>query len=207
MHALFEYIPLVIFFVVNKFVDIYWASASLIASSALQILYYIIKKEKVPTRNWIFFGLIAVFGGLTIFLHDEAFIKWKVTIINEFFAIALLVSYYLFKKNIIKQFLSESINLPDPIWTKLNLAWALFFALCGVLNWYVAFNFDLETWVNFKVFGLTGLMFAFSIITILSLHKYMRDDNEDITNAIEDSIEINSNVISKPQHNKDNDKI
>ncbi|MDO6487454.1 septation protein A [Colwellia sp. 6_MG-2023] len=207
MHALFEYIPLVIFFVVNKFVDIYWATASLIASSALQILYYIIKKEKVPTRNWIFFGLIAVFGGLTIFLHDEAFIKWKVTIINEFFAIALLVSYYLFKKNIIKQFLSESINLPDPIWTKLNLAWALFFALCGVLNWYVAFNFDLETWVNFKVFGLTGLMFAFSIITILSLHKYMRDDSEDITNAIEDSIEINSNVISKPQHNKDNDKI
>ncbi|MBU2926495.1 septation protein A [Colwellia sp. 4_MG-2023] len=207
MHALFEYIPLVIFFVVNKFVDIYWATASLIASSALQILYYIIKKEKVPTRNWIFFGLIAVFGGLTIFLHDEAFIKWKVTIINEFFAVALLVSYYLFKKNIIKQFLSESINLPDPIWTKLNLAWALFFALCGVLNWYVAFNFDLETWVNFKVFGLTGLMFAFSIITILSLHKYMRDDSEDITNAIEDSIEINSNVISKPQHNKDNDKI
>lgn len=207
MHALFEYIPLVIFFVVNKFVDIYWATASLIASSALQILYYIIKKEKVPTRNWIFFGLIAVFGGLTIFLHDEAFIKWKVTIINEFFAITLLVSYYLFKKNIIKQFLSESINLPDPIWTKLNLAWALFFALCGVLNWYVAFNFDLETWVNFKVFGLTGLMFAFSIITILSLHKYMRDDSEDITNAIEDSIEINSNVISKPQHNKDNDKI
>ncbi|MCI2284426.1 septation protein A [Colwellia sp. MSW7] len=207
MHAIFEYIPLVIFFIVSKFVDIYWATASLILTSALQILYYFLKKEKVPTRNWIFFALIVVFGGLTIFLHDDVFIKWKVTIINEIFAIALLVSYYGFNKNIIKQFLSESISLPDPIWTKLNLAWAFFFAFCGVLNWYIAFNFDLETWVNFKVFGLTGLMFAFSIITILSLSKYMTDDKDDISDAIEDSVEITSNVISKPQHNKDNDKI
>ena len=104
MHAIFEYIPLVIFFIVSKFVDIYWATASLIVTSALQILYYYVKKEKVPTRNWIFFGLIVVFGGLTIFLHDDAFIKWKVTIINEIFALTLLISYYAFKKNIIKQF-------------------------------------------------------------------------------------------------------
>jgi len=179
----------------------------LIITSALQILYYYIKKEKVPTRNWIFFGLIAVFGGLTIFLHDDAFIKWKVTIINEFFALALVISYYVFNKNIIKQFLSESITLPEPVWVKLNLAWAIFFSFCGILNWYVAFNYDLETWVNFKVFGLTGLMFTFSIVTILFLNKYMTDENEDITNAIEDSVEITSNVISKPQHNKDNDKI
>lgn len=210
MHAFFEYIPLVIFFVVNKFADIYWATGSLIVTSALQILFYYVKKEKVPTRNWIFFGLIVVFGGLTIFLHDDAFIKWKVTIINEIFALALLISYYGFNKNIIKQFLSESISLPDSIWVKLNLAWAIFFAFCGALNWYVAFNFELETWVNFKVFGLTGLMFAFSIITILSLSKYMTNDDDkadNITDAIEDSIEINSNVISKPQHNKDNDQI
>jgi len=207
MHAFFEYIPLVVFFIVNKFADIYWATGSLIATSALQILYYYIKKEKVPTRNWIFFGLIAVFGGLTIFLHDDAFLKWKVTIINEIFALALLISYYVFKKNIIKQFLSESIKLPDHIWVKLNIAWAIFFAFCGLLNWYIAFNYDLETWANFKVFGLTGLMFAFSIITIFSLHKYISDDNEDITDAIEDSIEINSNVMSKPQHNQNNDKI
>ena len=179
----------------------------MIVTSALQVLYYLLKKEKVPTRIWVVFGLITIFGGLTIFLHDDTFLKWKVTIINEFFALALLISYYVFNKNIIKQFLSESIKLPDPIWVKLNLAWAVFFAFCGVLNWYIAFNYDLETWVNFKVFGLTGLMFTFSIVTILSLSKYMKDDSEDITNAIEDSVEITSNVISKPQHNKDNDKI
>ncbi len=207
MHAVFEYIPLVIFFIVNKFADIYWATGSLIITSALQILYYFVKREKVPTRNWIFFGLIAVFGGLTIFLHDDAFIKWKVTIINEFFAIALVVSYYGFNKNIIKQFLSESIALPEPVWVKLNLTWAMFFSFCGILNWYVAFNYELETWVNFKVFGLTGLMFTFSIVTILFLNKYITDESEDISDAIEDSVEITSNVMSTPQHNKDNNKI
>ena len=207
MHAIFEYIPLIIFFILTKTADIYWATGSLIVTSALQVLYYLIKKEKVPTRIWIFFGLILVFGGLTIFLHDDTFIKWKVTIINEFFAIALLVSYYVFNKNIIKQFLSESITLPEPIWVKLNLAWAIFFSFCGVLNWYVAFNYELDTWVDFKVFGLTGLMFTFSIVTILFLNKYITDENEDITNAIEDSVEITSNVMTKPQHNTDNDKI
>lgn len=207
MHLLLEYLPLIIFFIVNKFADFYWATGSLIITTAMQLSYYRFKKEKIPTRHWIIFSLVLVFGGLTIYLHDDAFIKWKVTIINAFFAIALLVSNHVFNKNIIKQFLEESLSLPENIWTKLNIAWALFFAGIAVLNWYVAFNFDLDTWVDFKVFGLTGLMFTFSIITILFLNKYLVDDSEDITNAIEDSVEISSNVITKPQHNKDNDKI
>ncbi|MGL1956380.1 MAG: septation protein A [Colwellia sp.] len=196
MHAFFEYIPLIVFFIVNSIAGIYWATGSLIVTSSLQILYYLIKKEKVPTRNWIFFGLILVFGSLTIFLHDDAFIKWKVTIINEIFAIALIVSHYGFKKNIIKQFLSASLTLPESIWTKLNIAWAIFFASCGALNYYIAFNFPLDTWVNFKVFGLTGLTFIFAIGSIFSLYKYLPKDDEEVTDIIEDSIEITSNVIS-----------
>ncbi len=202
MHAVLEYIPLIIFLLFYKFADLYWATGSLIVTSALQILYYLIKKEKVPTRNWIFFALIAVFGGMTIFFHDDAFIKWKVTIINEFFAIALLVSHYVFNKNIIKQFLSESLTLPEPIWTKLNLAWAVFFALCGALNLYVAFNFDLDTWVNFKVFGLTGLTLVFAVGSILSLYKYLPQDSEEVTDALEDSIEISANVMSESPSDK-----
>jgi intracellular septation protein len=206
MHAIFEYIPLIIFFIVNKFADIYWATGSLIITSALQILYYVVKKEKIPTRNWIFFGLIAVFGGLTIFLHDDTFIKWKVTIINEFFALALLVSYYVFNKNIIKQFLSESLTLPDPVWVKLNLAWALFFAFLGAINLYVAFNFDLETWVNFKVFGLTGITLVFAVGSIFSLYKYLPQESEEIVEVLEDSIEITSSVISETPHHDKTDK-
>lgn len=193
MHAVFEYIPLIIFFIVNKFADIYWATGSLIVTSSFQIIYYWLKKEPVPKKNWIFFGLIAVFGGLTIFLHDDVFIKWKVTVINEFFAIALLVSHYVFNKNIIKQFLAESLTLPEKVWAKLNLAWAMFFAFCGALNWYIAFNFDLETWVDFKVFGLTGLTFVFAIVTIFSLYKYMPTEeiqNENSDNKLTNSDEI-----------------
>jgi intracellular septation protein len=202
MHAVLEYLPLIIFFVVSKFADIYWATASLIATSALQILYYVIKKEKIPTRNWVFFGLIVVFGGLTIFLQNDLFLKWKVTIINGLFSIALIVSYYGFKKNIIKQFLSESLTLPDAIWVKLNLAWAGLFALLGALNLYVAFNYDLDTWVNFKVFGLTGITLVFAIGSIFSLYKYLPQEDDEVVEVLEDSIEITSNVMSESPENK-----
>lgn len=178
MQAVFEYIPLIIFFVVYKFVDIYWATGALIIGAALHILYFIARKEKVPTKNWIFFGIIAVFGGLTIFLHDDTFIKWKVTIINLFFASALLVSNHIFKKNLLKQFLGEALTLPEKIWTKLNLSWALFFTFVGILNLYVAFNYEQETWVNFKVFGLTGLTFVFAISSIMALYKHLPQDEE-----------------------------
>ncbi|MBA6234118.1 MULTISPECIES: septation protein A [unclassified Colwellia] len=193
MHALFEYLPLVVFFIVYKFVDIYWATGSLIILAGAQIIYYLIKKETIPKRTLIFFVLIAVFGGLTIFLHDDTFLKWKVTIINLFFAIALLVSDKIFKKNIIKDFLNEALSLPDNIWGKLNLAWALFFALCAVLNLYVAFNFDQDTWVNFKVFGLTALMFVFSIGSVLLLSKHLPDDEDNPNSKCDKTIEEKNN--------------
>jgi intracellular septation protein len=173
MHAIFEYVPLVIFFIFYKTFDIYWATASLIVTSFLQILYYLVRRQPVPTRNWIFFALIAVFGSLTIFLHDDLFLKWKVTVINGFFAIALLVSHHIFNKNLIKKLLGEALTLPASTWGKLNFAWAMFFAFCGVLNLYIAFNFEQDVWVNFKVFGLTGLTFAFAIGSMLSLYKYL----------------------------------
>lgn len=182
MHALLEYIPLIVFFITYKFVDIYWATASLIVTSALQILYFVIKKEKVPTKNWIFFILILVFGGLTIFLRDDMFLKWKVTIINIVFAMALIISRYVFKKNFIKNFLSEALTLPETIWDKLNIAWAIFFASCAALNLYVAFNFSQEAWVNFKIFGLIGLTLVFAIGSIISLHKYLPKDADTPSN-------------------------
>lgn len=181
MQALLEYLPLVLFFVVYKMADIYWATGVLIVGSALHILYFIIRGEKVPTKQWVLFALIAGFGGLTIFLRDDTFLKWKVTIINEFFAIALLVSHYIFKKNLIQQLMGEAVQLPEKIWAKLNLAWVGFFVSCGALNAYIAFNFSQEVWVNFKVFGLMGLTFAFAVGTILSLHKYMPEEEKSET--------------------------
>ena len=182
MQLFIEYFPLFIFFIVNSIAGIYWATGSLIVAAFVQIIYYKIKKEKIPAKQWIIFGLIVVFGGLTIYLQNDAFLKWKVTIINTFFAIALLVSNYFFKKNIIKQFLGESLSLPENIWSRLNFTWAMFFLFCAGLNYYVAFNYDLDTWVNFKVFGLTGLMFVFSITSILFLYKYLPLEEENENN-------------------------
>ncbi|MFT6903078.1 MAG: intracellular septation protein [Colwellia sp.] len=193
MYTLFEYLPLIVFFIVYKFVDIYWATGSLIILAGAQIIYYLIKKETIPKRTLIFFVLIAVFGGLTIFLYDDTFLKWKVTIINLFFAITLLVSDKIFKKNIIKDFLDEALSLSDNIWEKLNLAWALFFALCAVLNLYVAFNFDQDTWVNFKVFGLTALMFVLSIGSVLLLSKHLPDDEDNLNSKCYKKIEEKNN--------------
>ena len=182
MQLFIEYFPLLVFFIINSIAGIYWATGSLIVAAFVQIFYYKIKKEKIPAKQWIIFGLIVVFGGLTIYLQNDAFLKWKVTIINAFFAGALLVSNTFFKKNIIKEFLAESLSLPENIWSRLNLAWAMFFLFCSGLNYYIAFNYDLDTWVNFKVFGLTGLMFLFSITSILFLYKYLPLE-EDESNA------------------------
>ena len=185
MHAFLEYIPLVTFFVFYKFADIYWATASLIVASVIQIAYFLIKKQPIPKRNLVFFGLIAIFGGLTIYMHVDSFLKWKVTIIQGIFAFALIVSQKFFNKNIMKEFLGEAFTLPENIWNNFNLAWAIFFVICGVLNWYIAFNFSLETWVNFKVFGLTALSFSFAILSVMSLYKYMPDDQEEEKNHSE----------------------
>jgi intracellular septation protein len=185
MQLFIEYFPLLVFFIINSIAGIYWATGSLIVAAFVQIFYYKFKKEKIPAKQWIIFGLIVVFGGLTIYLQNDAFLKWKVTIINAFFAAALLISNTLFKKNIIKEFLSESLSLPENIWSRLNLAWALFFLFCSGLNYYIAFNYALDTWVNFKVFGLTGLMFLFSITSILFLYKYLPiEEDENETNNI-----------------------
>ncbi len=192
MQLFIEYFPLLIFFIINSIAGIYWATGSLIVAAFVQIFYYKIKKEKIPAKQWIIFGLIVVFGGLTIYLQNDAFLKWKVTIINAFFAAALLVSNTFFNKNIIKEFLAESLSLPENIWSRLNLAWALFFLFCSALNYYVAFNYDLDTWVNFKVFGLTGLMFLFSITSILFLYKYLEVEEE-----INDTNTINNEKTKK----------
>jgi intracellular septation protein len=191
MQLFIEYLPLLVFFIINSIAGIYWATGSLIVAAFIQLFYYKFKKEKIPTKQWIIFGLIVVFGGLTIYLQNDAFLKWKVTIINAFFAGALLVSNTFFKKNIIKEFLSESLSLPENIWSRLNFAWAMFFLFCSGLNYYIAFNYPLDTWVNFKVFGLTGLMFLFSITSILFLYKYLsvEEDEIDTDNIISEKSE------------------
>ena len=141
--------------------------------TGLQLLYSWLRYRRVEKMQLFTFVLVGFFGGLTVFFHDDAFIKWKVTVINVLFALALLISRYGFGKNLIKQMLAKELQAPDRIWDNVNLGWVGFFALCGLLNLYVAFNLSQEMWVNFKVFGLLGMTLVFTLLSGVYLYRHL----------------------------------
>jgi intracellular septation protein len=149
------------------------ATAVAIAASVAQIGWLWLRRRKIDAMLWVSLAIIVVFGGATLLLHDETFIKWKPTVLYWMFASVLSVSALFFRKNLIRAMLGEQIQLPDPAWNKLNFSWAGFFAGMGFLNLYVAFNFSTDTWVDFKLFGGMGLMLAFVIAQGLFLAKYV----------------------------------
>jgi intracellular septation protein len=174
--------PWLLFFIVYKTYDIYVATAVLIAACVVQTFGCRIIKGKFERAQVITLALVFIFGGLTLLLHNEVFIKWKPTAINWLFAVAFIGSRHIGKKTIIERMMGDNITLPAPVWIRLNMAWALFFIALGILNIYIAFNFDTDTWVNFKLFGLMGLTFVFVIAQSFFLMPYFREqqagDNE-----------------------------
>lgn len=181
MKQFFEFIPLVIFFIIYKMVDIYAATGSLIVTTGLLLAYSYFKQGKVEKVQLITFLIVLVFGSLTLMLQDDTFIKWKVTVVYALFSIALIVSRYAFQKNLIKQMLAKEIKLPEPVWNNLNIAWALFFILLSVINLYIAFNFSQQVWVNFKVFGLLVVTLMFTILSGVYIYKYLPKTNKNET--------------------------
>lgn len=178
MKQLIDFIPLIVFFALYKLFDIYVATGALIIASAVQIaLTYMIYK-KIEKMQFITFLMVAVFGGMTIFLHDDNFIKWKVTIVYMVFAIGLAVSHLL-GKSAIKGILGKEISLPEPVWAKVTWAWVAFFSFCAALNIYVAFQLPLDIWVNFKVFGLLAATFVFTLVTGLYIYKHLPKENNE----------------------------
>ncbi|MDR2260134.1 MAG: septation protein A [Azoarcus sp.] len=153
------------------------ATATAIAATALQIAAVWLKTRKVGSMLWISLALIGVFGGATLFFRDPTFIKWKPTVLYWLFGAALIGANLLFRRNLIRSMLEKArIQLPDPVWARLNLLWALFFAALGLLNLYVAYGFTQTTWVNFKIFGCTGLIFAFTLAQAPYLSKHLIED-------------------------------
>jgi intracellular septation protein len=151
------------------------ATAVAIIATIAQIGFLLARGRKVDAMLWVSLAIIVVFGGATIYFHNEAFIKWKPTVLYWVFAIVLVGAQWLLDKNLIRLMMKAQIDLPDPIWIRLNLAWAAFFATMGVLNLYIAFNFPTSTWVNFKLFGFMGLMIAFVVAQTMFLSKYIKD--------------------------------
>ena len=178
MKLLFDLFPIILFFAAFKFFGIFAATATAIAATVLQIVWTKWRHGKVDTMLWVSFAIISVFGGATLILHDETFIKWKPTILYWVFSTTLLFSNMLFKKNLMRSLLHEKLALPSKVWDHVNLAWSLFFAALGVVNLYVAFNYSTDTWVNFKLFGTTGMMMLFVLLQAMALSKYVEEDKE-----------------------------
>ena len=173
MKQFFDFIPLLVFFAVYKFYDIYTATAALMVVTVLQIAITWFTLRKLEKMHLITLAMVLVFGGFTLFFHDDAFIKWKVTVINLLFSAALLVSQFVLKKPLIKQMLGKEMQLPDAIWSRVNLAWAGFFAVAAATNTYIAFHLPQEVWVNFKVFGLLGMTLLFTVATVFYLYRHL----------------------------------
>lgn len=174
MKLFLDFFPIILFFVAFKFAGIYVATAVAIAATLVQIGYLYTRHGKVEPMQWISLGVIVLFGGATLISHNDTFIKWKPTALYWIMGGALLVGQLVFKKNLLKSLMGAQMELQDNAWRVMSWSWTGFFAVMGVLNLWVAFHYDLNTWVNFKLFGGLGLMVLFVIGQALFLGKYIK---------------------------------
>ncbi|WP_027994984.1 septation protein A [Simplicispira psychrophila] len=212
MKILFDFLPIALFFGMFKYADGHkeWAASTatewlgfmvaggvvgmaeapvllatvvVIVATLAQILWIKAKGRKVDTMLWVSLALVTVLGSATIYFHSENFIKWKPTVLYWVMGGALLIGQVFFRVNLIKRLMGAQMELPESAWRAMNWGWTGFFAVMGVLNLWVAYNFDTNTWVNFKLFGGMGLMFAFVIAQALFLGRYVKDTDNTTANA------------------------
>jgi intracellular septation protein len=205
MKLFLDFLPIILFFGVFKFADmnaeaaaryatehlgfavsggvvgvdeapVLLATVVVMVATLVQIGILLLMRRKVDTMLWVTFGLIAVLGGATIWFHDPTFIKWKPSALDWAMALALWVSQAVFGKNLLQVLIGGQLELPKPVWQRLNWAWIAFFLAMGVANLYVAYNFSTSTWATFKVFGLTGLMLAFMVAQGFYISRFLKDE-------------------------------
>ena len=179
MKFLFDIFPVVLFFIAFKVYDIYVATAVAIAATFVQIGWTWLRHRKVDNLLWVSLAVIVVFGGATLVLQDETFIKWKPTVLYWLFSIVLAVAVLVFRKNLIRAMMETQVTLPEIVWSRLLASWIAFFALMGVLNLVVAYNFSTDAWVDFKLFGGIGLMLAFIVLQAFMLARHIEDGKAD----------------------------
>jgi len=172
---LFDLFPLILFFVAYRFADIYTATGVAMVAAIGQIFYLKLTGKRIEGMHWINLIVIVVFGGATLYLQNEAFIKWKPTALYWLFAAILLGVQWTTGRNLLQKLLGEKVNLTPAGWRGLNLSWSAFFIFAGAINLFVAFSgmFSESAWVNFKVFGLMGLLIAFVILQSIWLSRHM----------------------------------
>ncbi len=175
MKILYDFFPILLFFVAYKLYGIYAATATAIVATIAQVALFWLRHRRVEKMHLITLAIITVFGGATLLLHNPVFIKWKPTVAYWLFALTFLGSQFIGDKCIIERMMGHAIQTTRGVWMKLNLAWALFFIAMGFVNLYVAYNYAEATWVNFKLFGLMGLTLAFVLGQGFVLSRFIQE--------------------------------
>lgn len=153
------------------------ATLVVILATFAQIAWVWFRHGKVDKMLWISLVLVVVFGGMTLVFKNDQFIKWKPTLLYWIFAGSMGVAALIFKKNAIRSMLGEQMQLPEPVWTRVNASWIGFFIFMGAANLFIAHNFSTDIWVDFKLFGGMGLLLAFVIIQGFVLSRYIEEKN------------------------------
>jgi intracellular septation protein len=178
MKLFLDFFPIVLFFVAFKLWGIYVATGVAIAATVAQIAWLKYSHGKVEPMQWLSLGIIVLFGGATILAHDETFIKWKPTVLYWMMGGTLAVGMLFFRRNFLKSLMASQLELPDAAWRSMSWSWVAFFAVMGVLNLWVAYHYDTNAWVNFKLFGGLGLMALFVVGQAVYLSRFMKDGKQ-----------------------------
>ncbi len=200
MKLLFDLFPVILFFATFKFAQgnpegcsaffdatfglpfdaaqapVLAATCVAIVASLLQVAFVLMRGKKPEVMLWISLAVILVFGTLTIVLRNEMFIKWKPTILYWIFGTILLYGI-VSGKNFMTTLFKKQLTLPEDCWNTMQKAWCIFFALIGLVNLAVAYGCSTETWVNFKMFGLLGITFLFTLGFGIWVTKNMPEEN------------------------------
>jgi intracellular septation protein len=179
----YDLVPVVLFFIAFKFYGIYVATVVGIVVTALQVLVSTLWFRKIDKKQMITLVIFILFGGLTLYLHNPIFIKWKPTVIYWIFGAVFLGSHFIGNKTLIERLFASTLenndnpmkNIPVAVWRNLNIAWIIFFILLGGINLCVAYQFSTNAWVNFKLYGVMGSLLGFSIVQALYLTRYITD--------------------------------
>ena len=155
------------------------ATVVVVVATMLQILVLKALGKRVDKMLWAGLAVVVVLGGLTLWFHDETFIKWKPTVIYWLMSAGFLITEIMLGKKMLRQMMGGQVDVPEAVWRNLGWAWVLFFAGMGVLNLWVAFNFPTDTWVSFKMWGSLGLTLVFTLAQGVYLSRHMTEDVKD----------------------------
>lgn len=182
MQLLYEILPVFLFFLAFKFYGIYVATIVGIVATLIQSVLTRMVTSKWDRKQLITLGVFAFFGGLTLYFHDPIFVKWKPTIIFWIFSIILLGSQIFTKRPLIQRMMVnamvENYAIPQSVWSRINLVWALFFVLLGSVNLYIAYYYSNDAWVNFKFYGISSALIVFSVLQAIYLARFMQETDK-----------------------------